>query len=73
MRTVLYTRQGCHLCDEAWQMLEGIRQQVELVDVDSDVALVQRYGDRVPVLLIDGRERMWGKFNRVLLRRLFQS
>ena len=53
------TRPDCHLCDDMRQVLDEILPQLGLgyriVDVDSDPALVQRFGDSVPVLLRDGR------------------
>lgn len=59
-RITLITRSGCHLCDEARTALARVRDRsgeswVE-VDVDGDAALVREYGDRVPVVLLDGRE-----------------
>jgi hypothetical protein len=54
MRTlILYSRPGCHLCEDLAQQLEPLvrgRATIELVDVDSDVALERRYGLRIPVL-----------------------
>ena len=54
MRLTLLTRAYCHLCDE---MLDALRPMaaargatVSLVDVDSDAALEEAYGDLVPVL-----------------------
>jgi glutaredoxin len=60
-RTVtLYTRQGCHLCDETLALLRRLRDEMEFqireVDVDSDPALAERYGDRVPVVTYGYRE-----------------
>jgi glutaredoxin len=56
----LYTRVGCHLCEEAERILreEGAasRFRLELVDVDRDPELVRRYGVRVPVVALDGVE-----------------
>jgi hypothetical protein len=56
----LYSRAHCHLCDEmlgALRSLQGPgRFEVEVVDVDGDAALRQRYGEDVPVLVHDGRE-----------------
>jgi glutaredoxin len=73
VQVVMYTRQGCHLCDEAWQMLQELGQcyalRLEKVDVDGAAELRQRHGERVPVLVINGKERMWGRINRVLLER----
>lgn len=56
-RLVLYSRSGCHLCDEmilAMRLQLGSDFPVEIVDVDSDPVLKSRYGERVP-LLVDGK------------------
>ncbi len=71
-----YTRHGCHLCDDSWEVLQQLRTQygfvLEKVDVDSDVELVKRYGECVPVVVIDGKVRFRGRINPVLLGRLFR-
>ena len=57
---VLYTRAGCHLCDEAKEQLRALRRTVAFelreVDIDHDPALRQRYNDEVPVIFIHGRK-----------------
>lgn len=57
----LYSRAGCHLCEEAEAVLVEARRSVSfeltVVDVDSDPALADRYGVRVPVVAVDGVER----------------
>jgi hypothetical protein len=57
---VLYERTDCHLCEEARVLLDEMvgRDRYERVDVDTDDALVLRYGFRVPVVTIDGHDRM---------------
>jgi glutaredoxin len=67
---VLYTRQGCHLCDEALATLKAFGIDPELVDIDGDGQLQERFGDCVPVVEIAGRVRFRGHINTVLLRRL---
>ena len=56
----LITRAGCHLCAEAEQLLVRLRDELgfalEAVDVDADPARRAEYSDRVPVILIDGKE-----------------
>ncbi|HZN35868.1 MAG TPA: glutaredoxin family protein [Pirellulaceae bacterium] len=69
-RVVLYTRQGCHLCDDARSLLERYGLKPSLVDIDADPQLRVRYTECVPVVEIDGRERFRGRVNEVLLRRL---
>lgn len=59
-RTVtVYTRQGCHLCDEAIAVVRLVadgRADVELIDIDADPELTERYTVRVPVVAVDGVE-----------------
>lgn len=56
----LYGKPGCHLCDGARATVRGVadRSGVELVEVDVtlDPVLERRYGERIPVLALDGRE-----------------
>lgn len=66
----LYTRRGCHLCDDAKELLEKHGLSPVEVDIDADSELRQRYNECVPVVVIDGRERFRGRVNEVLLRRL---
>ncbi|HZV07157.1 MAG TPA: glutaredoxin family protein [Gemmataceae bacterium] len=70
----MYTRRGCHLCEQAWQQLERAKQRygftLQQVDVDGDPQLVSEYGECVPVVTIDGKVRFRGVVNRVLLERL---
>jgi glutaredoxin len=73
----VYSRAGCHLCDEALAVLrryeEAYRLHVAVVDIDRDPDLAARYGDRVPVVVIGGRERFFGRVNEALLRRLLAA
>jgi glutaredoxin len=77
IQVVMYTRAGCHLCDDAWQLLTELRERhgfdLESVDVDSSESLAKGFGDRVPVVVVNGRERFWGRVNRVLLERLLRA
>ena len=61
MTTVtVYTRVGCHLCEEAERVVRSEQAaggfRLELVDIDRDPELVRRYGVRVPVVAMDGRD-----------------
>jgi hypothetical protein len=57
---LVYGRPGCHLCEQALSVIEAVRARVDFdlgeVDIDSDDALLKRYLERIPVVLIDGRE-----------------
>jgi glutaredoxin len=53
----LYTREGCHLCERAAELVEQVAPTVRLVEVDieGDPELEARYGLRIPVLKRRGR------------------
>ena len=75
-RLVFYTRQGCHLCDEAKAVLlryATVLPEIEEVDIDADPQLVERFNDCVPVVEIDGVVRFRGRVNEVLLRRHLEA
>jgi len=60
LRVTLYERDGCHLCDEARVLLDellGIEGYTR-VDIETDDALVLRYGFRIPVIGLDGVDRL---------------
>jgi glutaredoxin len=67
---ILYTRQGCHLCDVAHDVLRNYQLRPQLVDIDADDRLRDLYDHCVPVVVIDGKERFRGRINEVLLQRL---
>ena len=54
----IYSRQGCHLCDDAENVLESLREElnfeIEVIDIDIDPELIKLYSDQVPVIHIDG-------------------
>ena len=56
----VYSRYGCHLCDDMLQVLARLQHvldfEITVLDVDNDPELAARYGDRVPVLLAGDTE-----------------
>lgn len=60
LRVTLYGRPGCSLCDHAEQMLARIGRRlpmaVELVNIETDDALHQRYMFEIPVIAVAGAE-----------------
>ena len=54
----MYTRAGCHLCEEAKRVIEEARGRADFdyqeVDIDGDEDLRRRYNDEVPVIAING-------------------
>ncbi len=67
---ILYTRPGCHLCEDAEKLLRRYGLIPRLVNIDTDPELTNRYNLTIPVVEIDGKERFRGVVNEVLLRRL---
>lgn len=55
----LFTRSGCHLCDEAAAALRRLQHDLPFtfqeIDVDLDPALRERFGDSVPVIAAGDR------------------
>ena len=75
---VLYTRAGCHLCDEATQQLRELQKKVRFefreVDIDQDPKLRERYNEEVPVVFIHGKKAFKYRIEpRQFLRRLEQG
>ncbi|MGY1744465.1 glutaredoxin family protein [Blastococcus sp. SYSU D00695] len=72
-RLQLLTREGCHLCRTAAGTLAPLAAQAGLavteVDVDADPQLQAEFGDRVPVVLLDGREHSYFTVDVPRLRR----
>ncbi|MGH2803486.1 MAG: glutaredoxin family protein [Thermoleophilaceae bacterium] len=56
----LYGKPGCHLCDEARVVVERVAAErgieLEQVDVTLDPRVERRYGERIPVIALDGEE-----------------
>ncbi len=54
VNVTLYTRENCHLCDETKADLESLQEiyphQLVEIDIDSDIALSEKYGDSIPVV-----------------------
>jgi glutaredoxin len=59
-RVTLYEREGCHLCDDARVLLDEMlgSEGYARVDIEADDELVLRYGFRVPVVGLDGVDRI---------------
>jgi glutaredoxin len=62
MKVVLYSRKGCHLCENAEEMLLFHHPAAVTVDIDTAIELKQLFSLRVPVLVIDGQVALEGNF-----------
>ena len=69
-RVVLYTRDGCHLCEDAKDILSEHGLVPKEINIDHDPCLQSQFDECVPVVEIDGKIRFRGRIDRRLLRRL---
>ncbi len=64
-RITFYTKAGCHLCDEARDMLDDIAAQItyELTEIDirSNPEIFEQYRYRIPVIIIDSDKLLEGR------------
>ncbi len=74
LSVTLYGKAGCCLCDEARAHLEELAADVELdlqeIDIRSDPELFERYRYRIPVIVVDGVERLEGRIDATDVRDL---
>ncbi len=65
LKVTLYSKAGCHLCDEARAYLEELASTHEVaideVDIRRDSLLFERYRYRIPVIVVNGTERLEGR------------
>ena len=54
----IYSRPGCHLCDEAKEVIERVQRRlgfgVRVINIENDPELENKYGEQIPVVLLNG-------------------
>ncbi|TAK34136.1 MAG: glutaredoxin family protein [Chloroflexota bacterium] len=77
IRVTIYTKQGCGLCDEAMRMLQSLQGEfvlaIEEVDITQDPAMYERYKYVIPVIDVEGGERLLPIFKEGDLRRALRA
>ena len=73
MTTVtIYSRHGCHLCEDAESTLESLREElnfeIEVIYIEDDSELFRLYSDQVPVIHIDGQHHDFYKVDPTRFR-----
>lgn len=75
-RVVLYVRSRCHLCDAARQVVLPLAEEagatVREVDIDTapdSAELVDRYGELIPVVVVDGVQQGYWRIDGERVRR----
>lgn len=73
IRVDVYSKRDCCLCDEAKAVLLRVRQDVPFelaeVDIESSPELTAAYGERIPLVFIDGRLAFKFRVDEATLRR----
>jgi glutaredoxin len=71
-RVVVYSKPGCHLCEEAEATVERVCRELGLswhsVNILSDPALVEAFGEQIPVTFVDGRQHDFWRVDPARLR-----
>ena len=71
-RVTLFGRPGCHLCEEAREVLDRVGVPYDVVDIEQDDDLLKRYLERIPVVAVDGVERFVFHIDEEALRARLQ-
>ncbi|OGK98086.1 MAG: glutaredoxin [Candidatus Rokubacteria bacterium RIFCSPHIGHO2_12_FULL_73_22] len=73
IRLDIYTKRDCCLCDEAKAVLLRVQRDVPFelreVDVESSAELLEAYGERIPLVFVDGRLAFKFRVDEAALRR----
>ena len=78
MILTLYSKPGCHLCDEmktvVRRVMESARRPIALeeIDITADADLEARYGMEIPVLLVDGKKVAKYRISEIELTRIVE-
>ncbi len=71
-RVVVYSRSGCHLCDQAEAIVGEICAEAQVgwrrIDIDDDPDLVRRFTEQVPVTFVDGAQHDFWRVDPARLR-----
>ncbi|MGD9958451.1 glutaredoxin family protein [Nocardioides sp.] len=71
-RVTLYTRPGCHLCDDARAVIERVCAELgetyEEISIAGVEDLEQKFGEEIPVTLVDGRQHDFWRVDETRLR-----
>jgi glutaredoxin len=77
-KVLLYKKEGCHLCDEAESILERLKKEkkffLERMTLEDNTDIFERFGNKVPVVFINGRQVAEFKLDEGLfLKKLAES
>ena len=76
-RVTLYSKPGCHLCDDARAIVEQVCAELDVgwteVDISADDRLFAEYGEQIPVTFVDGKQHDFWRVDPARLRRALSS
>ena len=71
-RVVLYSKPGCHLCDDARAVVEAVCEELgetyDEIDITTSEELMRSYGEEIPVTFVDGRQHDFWRVDPARLR-----
>jgi len=79
MILTIYSRPGCHLCDDMKAVVERVVRAatppptIEVIDISSDAELESRYRLEIPVLLVNGKKAAKYRVAEEELRRILKG
>jgi len=58
VKVEIYSRPGCHLCDEAKEVIERVGRRIvfslRVINIETDPELEKKYGEEIPVVFVNG-------------------
>ena len=76
-RVLLYSKPGCHLCDEARTVIEAVCAELgegyDEIDISTSPDLMTRFGEEIPVTFVDGAQHDYWRVNAERLRKALSS
>ena len=71
-RVTVYSRPGCHLCEDALAVVAKVcadlGETYDVVNIDVDATLAERFGEEVPVTFVDGKQHDFWRVSEDRLR-----
>ncbi len=71
-RVVVYSRPGCHLCEEALRVVAAVCDELRVgwreLDISADARLQREFGEQLPVTFVDGRQHDFWRVEPARLR-----
>ena len=71
-RVVLYSKPGCHLCDDARAVVSRVAEELGVTweewSISDDPTLAEEYWEQIPVTFVDGRQHDYWRVDEARLR-----